>query len=78
MNLLFADLLQLKYLKKITIRKFHAFIFQKKKHRTGLVVGLIVAGAVLLAAGVVAAQYFGALQIPFLNPVSDMIHSVMS
>ena len=33
MNLLFADLLQLKYLKKITIRKFHAFIFQKKKHR---------------------------------------------
>lgn len=58
--------------------KRSATVFQKKKHRTGLVVGLIVAGAVFLAAGVVAAQYFGALQIPFLNPVSDMIHSVMS
>lgn len=47
--------------------KRSATVFQKKKRRTGLVVGLIVAGAVLLTAGVVAAQYFGVLQILSLD-----------
>lgn len=48
----------------------------KKKSNTGLVVGLSVGGVVLLGVGACVAQYFGAIQLAFLNSVLDAFFSV--
>lgn len=48
----------------------------KKKSNTGLVVGLSVGGVVLLGVGACVAQYFGVIQLTFLNPVLDTFFSI--